>query len=100
MYKGSWITSDWSPMVCVDCGVNCDLFRDSSQRVVCVDCLNKREFDELNLELSEHEAAESEMQADETVVIHFKPCALKNCDHCREERGHEVNRKIHEGEIK
>lgn len=41
----------WWKIECLDCGVNADLLRDLDSRVVCRDCLNKHEFNEVDNEM-------------------------------------------------
>jgi len=43
--------SDFWKIECLDCGVNCDLLMDSHHRVICRDCLNENEFNEVDNEL-------------------------------------------------
>lgn len=38
----------WWKIVCLDCGVNCDLLMDKDQRVICRTCLEIHDFKEGN----------------------------------------------------
>lgn len=38
----------WVKIVCLDCGVNCELLMDDKKRVICRECLNVHEFKEEN----------------------------------------------------
>jgi hypothetical protein len=40
-------------IVCLSCGVNCDLLQDKIGRVICKECLDKAEFNEINSPLED-----------------------------------------------
>lgn len=38
---------EWWKIVCLDCGVNCDLLTDRLNRIICRECLQKWELIEI-----------------------------------------------------
>ena len=41
----------WWKIICLDCGINCDLLIDKNNRVICRECLEKNEFNEVENEI-------------------------------------------------
>lgn len=56
-------------IVCLSCGVNCDLLTDKYKRVICRDCLKEAEFNEVESEIfSEGLNEEPEIQTKRPVL--------------------------------
>ncbi len=45
---------------CCDCGVNCDLLTDNHSRIICRECLNAHEFNEVENEIFSEGDSEKE----------------------------------------
>jgi hypothetical protein len=43
----SFLTTNWWPIQCLDCGINTDLLMDANSRVICRECHQKHEFNEV-----------------------------------------------------
>lgn len=56
--------SKWWKIQCLDCGVNCDLLTDKASRIICRECLEKHEFNEvkdaIDSEEEDHEEVSDE----------------------------------------
>jgi hypothetical protein len=55
-------TTNWWPVVCLDCGINADLLMDRFSRIICRECHRRNEFNEVESPLRDFSIVQNESE--------------------------------------
>jgi hypothetical protein len=82
--------SDFWKIECLSCGINCDLLIDGHQRIICRECLNRDELNEVENEIYA-ESDNEEMDFGDRDVLPCPNNGRENDGSARDESTHEIN---------